>query len=69
METGISQAEISRIENDKEDVKLGKIEKIANALHVCPFDLMTCDNCENGKCKGTCSDDCVNCRRRKKKLE
>lgn len=69
MRAGIDQGEISRLENNKAKGSLSEIESIADALHVCPFDLMTCDNCENGDCKGVCNHECVNCRRRKKKLE
>lgn len=69
METGISQAEISYLENDKDkSAKLEQVEKIADALHMCPFDLMSCD-CENGDCtKCGQIDKCKECRRRKKIL-
>lgn len=38
---GTSSATISRIENDKEkSPKLDVVERIGNALDICPFDLM-----------------------------
>lgn len=71
IEAGVSQAEISYLENDKDkSAKLEQVEKIAEALHVCPFDLMTCDCEENrGEIKGEDNLLCKECRRRKKQIE
>lgn len=69
IKSGISQSEISNLENDKDkSAKLEQVEKIADALHMCPFDLMSCD-CEDDDCT-QCgqTDKCKDCRRRKKLL-
>lgn len=43
-EVGVSDATISRLENDREtSQKLDIIKKIGETLEVCPFNLMTCD--------------------------
>ncbi|MBM7836323.1 helix-turn-helix domain-containing protein [Clostridium sardiniense] len=70
IETGISQAEISYLENDKDtSAKLEQVEKIAEALHVCPFDLMNCDCKEGRQCRKDGKDDkCRECKRRKRRL-
>lgn len=71
IETGISQAKISYLENDKDkSAKLEQIEKIADALNVCPFDLMSC-NCKNmDKCtQNEIYIKCKECRKRKKILK
>lgn len=62
-EVGTSATTISRIENDKESPKLNVIEKIGEALEVCPFDLMTCDCIKKKKngCK-ECNKKCERAR-------
>ncbi len=62
-EVGTSVATISRIENDREkSPKLDVIEKIGDALAVCPFDLMTCDCID--KRRNGCKDCGKKCERK-----
>lgn len=47
VETGIDQAAISRIENGRQEVKLGDLKRMARALKVSPAALLADESLDN----------------------